>query len=373
LLSIMVFKLLLIAAVASSQGIPVLKFKDATSECAIEKHGAELTLTGGCTLGATLTNAPDVSSAISALEQKIHDPICNHYQHANSDMVRSGAHTHATYNFCKFNCVAGRFWNGNACSVCAAPSSCVAGQVMNTPVCDGSTTANRQCEACSNALPAGHVWTTGCTHIPGCGQDIFSSTNLGSVGTSTEILCGSNNAICGEFDSNGDWDWIAQGGSTADRFREEAYYTLNSAKPTLATEVIGRVFVDAHGSSSNNWWGSKNGEWEDDDFCSVHFKACSTANCAAEGGMKGGSWTQVSKHKDLHSTNNGWLYKADHDNHNGAFSESNENSFSSHENQQKFSMPANKNYVTMKVHCIIDQQHEEFKATKLVIENGMGC
>ena len=77
LLSIMAFKLLLIAAVASSQGIPVLNFKDGTSECAIEKHGAELTLTGGCTLGATLTNAPDVSSAISALEQKIHDPICN--------------------------------------------------------------------------------------------------------------------------------------------------------------------------------------------------------------------------------------------------------------------------------------------------------
>jgi hypothetical protein len=198
-----------------------------------------------------------------------------------------------------------------------------------------------------------------------CGSEIFSSTNLGSVGTNNITKCGSSGSICGEFDSNGDWDWVAKGTSRATKWREEGYYALSSAKYTTSDEVIGRVFVDAHGG----------GGWENDDFCSIHFKACSTASCSGvgEGGMTGGSWTQVSRHKDLHASNNGWIYKANHDNHNGVFSESNENSFSSHSAQQTFTMPANKNYVTMKLRCLTDQRHEEFKATKLVIENGMGC
>jgi hypothetical protein len=119
------------------------------------------------------------------------------------------------------------------------------------------------------------------------------------------------------------------------------------------------------------------GSFEDDDFCSIHFKACSTASCSGvgEGGMTGGSWTQVSKHKDLHASHNGWVYESDKDMNNGAFSENDENSFSSHKDQQVFSMPANKNYVTMKLYCNIGtaatkwSRFEEFKVTKLVIES----
>jgi hypothetical protein len=58
---------------------------------------------------------------------------------------------------------------------------------------------------------------------------------------------------------------------------------------------------------------------------------------------------------------------------NGVFSESNVNSFSSHSAQYKYSMPAGKDYVTMKMYCIVDQHQEAFKATKPVIESGDGC
>jgi hypothetical protein len=159
------FKLLLIAAVAYGIDDSVLKFKDAAGECTITKYGASLSLGGGCSLDATLTLEPDVSGAIGALEQKIHeelhDVICDqHVNHANVDMVYSGVFSHATYNFCKFNCATDHFWDGSACSACAAPSTCPPGEVMNTPVCDGSTTANRICTPCTPALASGFKYTT---------------------------------------------------------------------------------------------------------------------------------------------------------------------------------------------------------------------
>jgi hypothetical protein len=164
------FKLLLIAAVAYGIDDSVLTFEDAAGECTITKHGASLSLAGGCSLDATLTLEPDVSGAIDALEQKIHeelhDAICDQHEHANSEMVHTGVFSHATYNFCKFNCATDHFWDGSACSACAASSTCLPGEAMNTPVCDGSTT---NCEPHLHSLHA-----IGNTQYPICNMQVYA-------------------------------------------------------------------------------------------------------------------------------------------------------------------------------------------------------
>jgi len=42
--------------------------------------------------------------------------ICDQYQHANSVGTYNGVFSHATYNFCKFNCATDHFWDGSECS-----------------------------------------------------------------------------------------------------------------------------------------------------------------------------------------------------------------------------------------------------------------
>jgi hypothetical protein len=152
-----------------------------------------------------------------------------------------------------------------------------------------ASTSSVQCAPGVTAAAAGIKYDDAGKYVSGCDiciNEVFSSTNLGSDGTNNIIFCGSSSgSVCGEFDSSGNWDWIGQ----EITYRDRAFYALSSAKYTSSDAVIGRVFVDAYGwegltTVSSSWDPERtkiNGNWEDDDYCSVHFKACSTADCAA--------------------------------------------------------------------------------------------